>query len=290
MLQGLKTILEDELNFDGLVITDDMMMNGAIATTGSLSESFIEAIKAGNHIILSSTTPLLQDRFWTKSLNLMESDGDFFSTVKNAAIKVLETKLTYLKGENAVPLYPDISSLDEKVPAQGAEDFFLEQAARATTLVKSGNINLNSGKKILIAGGYRAFLSEGIKRFPQAETCYLSQSNSIRENQRILSNAAADSEIVIYCIHSYNLPPSLQTGKESGSQLLPDGKASFNVLVDSYERELIVEALKRNSGNMSAAARSLGLSPRVIHYKIGRLGITPEWYQQQEHSDGDFAG
>ena len=84
------------------------------------------------------------------------------------------------------------------------------------------------------------------------------------------------------CIHGYNLPPSLQTGKESGSQLLPDGKASFNVLVDSYERELIVEALKRNSGNMSAAARSLGLSPRVIHYKINRLGITPEWYVDGE--------
>ena len=84
------------------------------------------------------------------------------------------------------------------------------------------------------------------------------------------------------CIHGYNLPPSLQTGKESGTELLPDGKASLNTLVDSYERELIVEALKRNSGNMSAAARDLGLSPRVIHYKIGRLGITPEWYVDGE--------
>ena len=82
------------------------------------------------------------------------------------------------------------------------------------------------------------------------------------------------------CIHGYNLPPSLQTGKESGTELLPEGKASFNTLVDSYERELIVEALKRNSGNMSAAARDLGLSPRVIHYKIGRLGITPDWYAE----------
>ncbi len=86
------------------------------------------------------------------------------------------------------------------------------------------------------------------------------------------------------CIHGYNLPPSLQTGKTSGSELLPEGKASFNTLMDSYERELIVEALKRNAGNMSAAARDLSLSPRVIHYKIGRLGINPEWYQQDEHS------
>ena len=42
-----------------------------------------------------------------------------------------------------------------------------------------------------------------------------------------------------------------------------------------------MESLKRNHGNMSAAARDLDLSPRVIHYKIRRLGITPEWYQDK---------
>lgn len=103
---------------------------------------------------------------------------------------------------------------------------------------------------------------------------------NVRELENCIERAVLTAQDE--CIHGYNLPPSLQTGKESGTLLLPDGKASFNVLVDSYERELIVEALKRNSGNMSAAARSLGLSPRVIHYKIGRLGITPEWYVDGE--------
>ncbi|MDD3885714.1 MAG: sigma 54-interacting transcriptional regulator [Victivallaceae bacterium] len=84
------------------------------------------------------------------------------------------------------------------------------------------------------------------------------------------------------CIHSYNLPPSLQTGQESGTELLPEGKADFNTLLDSYSRELIVESLKRNNGNMSAAARDLGISPRVIHYQIGKLGITPAWYDQND--------
>ena len=54
-----------------------------------------------------------------------------------------------------------------------------------------------------------------------------------------------------------------------------------NTLVDSYERELIVDALKNHNGNMSAAARALGISPRVIHYKIHRLKITPEWYVRE---------
>ena len=103
---------------------------------------------------------------------------------------------------------------------------------------------------------------------------------NVRELENFIERAVLTAQDE--CIHGYNLPPSLQTGKESGTELLPDGKASLNTLVDSYERELIVEALKRNSGNMSAAARDLGLSPRVIHYKIGRLGITPEWYVDGE--------
>ncbi len=81
------------------------------------------------------------------------------------------------------------------------------------------------------------------------------------------------------CIHGYNLPASLQTGKESGTALLPEGQASFNTLVASYERELIVEAIKRNNGNMSAAGRDLGLSPRVMHYKVNLYGIVPKWYK-----------
>lgn len=217
----IKTILQKELGFSGLIITDDMMMNGSIATTGSLSESFIEAIKAGNHIILSSTTPLLQDRFWTKSLNLMENDREFYTTVKNAAIKVLEAKLIYLKGENSVPLYPDISAIDESIPAKGAEEFFLEQAARATTLLKDGKTGLDNPKnRILIAGGYRAFLTEGKKRFPDAETCYLSQGNTINQNKTTLSNAAKNSDIVIYCVHSYNSRETLKILKNSGKKII----------------------------------------------------------------------
>ncbi|MFA6930709.1 MAG: sigma 54-interacting transcriptional regulator [Lentisphaeria bacterium] len=82
------------------------------------------------------------------------------------------------------------------------------------------------------------------------------------------------------CIHGYNLPASLQTGKESGTELLPEGQASFNTMVASYERELIVEALKRSNGNMSAAGRDLGLSPRVMHYKVNQYGILTEWFKQ----------
>lgn len=81
-------------------------------------------------------------------------------------------------------------------------------------------------------------------------------------------------------IHGYNLPPTLQTGEAAGNAILPSENASLDTLVRSYERELIVDALKRTKGNLSAAGRILSVSPRMMHYKVHRLGITPGWYTQ----------
>jgi len=97
---------------------------------------------------------------------------------------------------------------------------------------------------------------------------------NVRELENCIERAVLTS--TDDCIHSYNLPPSLQTGTTKDSELIKDENASFNTLVESFERELIVEALKKNSGNMSAAGRTLGLSPRVMHYKMKRLSIDAE--------------
>lgn len=97
---------------------------------------------------------------------------------------------------------------------------------------------------------------------PGDQTCLMSYHwpGNVRELENCIERAvltATDD-----CIHGYNLPPSLQTGKESGSELLPEGNASFNTLVNSYERELIVEALKRNGGNhVRRGPRSRSVSP-----------------------------
>ena len=53
-----------------------------------------------------------------------------------------------------------------------------------------------------------------------------------------------------------------------------DGKrAPLDAMMDNYERELIVEAIKRNNENLSAAGRELGISPRMMTYRMHRLGI-----------------
>lgn len=43
--------------------------------------------------------------------------------------------------------------------------------------------------------------------------------------------------------------------------------------VDSYERDLILEALREAGGRQRQAARILGILPTTLHEKMKRLGI-----------------
>ena len=82
-------------------------------------------------------------------------------------------------------------------------------------------------------------------------------------------------------INGYNLPPTLQTAQSTQSELLvSDGQfADYETLVGNFEREIIIEALKFNKGNASAAAKHLQTTSRIILYKIKKLGIEPDLYK-----------
>ncbi len=73
-------------------------------------------------------------------------------------------------------------------------------------------------------------------------------------------------------IYGHNLPPTLQT--PDGTNLTASG--GLRLRVESLERDMIVDALKRSNGNVTAAARDLDITPRMIRYKIKYLGIKPQ--------------
>ena len=52
--------------------------------------------------------------------------------------------------------------------------------------------------------------------------------------------------------------------------------APLDVMMNNYERELITEAIKRHNGNLSAAGRELGVSPRMMNYRMNKLGMKSE--------------
>ena len=76
-------------------------------------------------------------------------------------------------------------------------------------------------------------------------------------------------------IHSYHLPPTLQTGEQSGT--IPS--LSFEEAMESFEKELIIDALKNSAGNMAEAARLLKTTERVLSYSVKKLRINPKSYR-----------
>lgn len=75
-------------------------------------------------------------------------------------------------------------------------------------------------------------------------------------------------------VRTYHLPPTLQTGESSNTE----PSLTFGDAVAGFERELLVDALKKARGNMFQAARNLRESYRVVNYKVKKYGIDPKRY------------
>ncbi len=97
---------------------------------------------------------------------------------------------------------------------------------------------------------------------------------NVRELENCIERAAILSTDGV--IHSYHLPPSLQTAgvaEEVGSGTLKD-------MVSNIEKEIIVEELKRSQGNMSKAARALGITERIMGLRVEKFGIDLKRFKQ----------
>jgi Nif-specific regulatory protein len=90
---------------------------------------------------------------------------------------------------------------------------------------------------------------------------------NVRELENCIEHAVLLSADDV--IHSHNLPPTLQM--PDGSNCSPAGSLSAHIAL--LERDRIVDALKSSQGNITAAARQLGITARMVRYKIKKLGI-----------------
>ena len=76
------------------------------------------------------------------------------------------------------------------------------------------------------------------------------------------------------CIRTYNLPPAIQGPEFAEDPFRPDAPPrTLDEQLDALERRILEAALRRHGGNRSAAGRDLGVSPRMMNYRLKRLGI-----------------
>ncbi|MBT3295986.1 MAG: sigma 54-interacting transcriptional regulator [Verrucomicrobia bacterium] len=100
---------------------------------------------------------------------------------------------------------------------------------------------------------------------------------NVRELENCIERAVLTSQDEV--IHAYSLPPSLQTADQTNTALIPREGVSLKEMLDSYEREVIIDTLKKHRGNAAAAARDLQTTPRIMNYAVKRLDITPGKYR-----------
>lgn len=90
---------------------------------------------------------------------------------------------------------------------------------------------------------------------------------NVRELENCIEHAVLLTDSGV--IHGHHLPPTLQIPQSQDKQAGCSLKACVNIL----ERDMIIDALKRCNGNISAASRELGITSRMTRYKIQKLGI-----------------
>jgi len=73
------------------------------------------------------------------------------------------------------------------------------------------------------------------------------------------------------CIHSYNLPPAMQLAEFAEDPMRPGEMRTLDEQLAAFERRVLEDALARHGGNRSAAGRELGVSPRMMTYRLSRV-------------------
>ncbi|WP_136809138.1 sigma-54 interaction domain-containing protein [Desulfosediminicola flagellatus] len=96
---------------------------------------------------------------------------------------------------------------------------------------------------------------------------------NVRELQNCMERA------VLICdedtIKGIHLPPTLQTS----DQRTGENPLSLTSAVENFEKELIIDGLKKNNGNQTKTAKYLDTSLRIINYKIHQYNIDPKKYK-----------
>jgi beta-N-acetylhexosaminidase len=205
----LRTVLRGRLGFRGMVVTDDMEMEGALNGTRDVATACRRALEAGNDMVLLSHSPPSQEKVWRSLAEAMHREPAFRAVVLEAATRVLEQKLRFLGPRGAAALYPDTGRVAAAVPSPGAAEFFRQSAARAVTLVAGARLPWTParGERVLLCGQLDEFFVEGHARWPLADTLAFPYEPFYGAEADALESVPARArsyDTVVFCLANFN--------------------------------------------------------------------------------------
>ncbi len=108
--------------------------------------------------------------------------------------------------------------------------------------------------------------------------CAYHWPGNVRELENCIARAVLLSEDGT--IRSVHLPPSLQTGRSSGTS----SSGSLEDMMGAYEREILIEAMKDAGGVLAKASRALDTTPRILAYRLKKHGLHAQLVRARRHS------
>ncbi len=203
----MQKVLRQNLDFDGLIITDDLYMQGALIyakqQNWSFAQTCLEAIRAGNDMIMLSGTPNLYGSIWNALIQAYKEDSEIREQINMSVQRIIRTKLRYLRPDNRVPFFPDSQEIHKNLSQEDSQQFFFEHAARSITLVR-GDVPFRppANSKVLLVGKDRSFHTMGRRRYGNAEHLVLSgefyqPDESDRAN---FLRMAPNYDYIIFCL------------------------------------------------------------------------------------------
>ncbi len=167
----LKNVLRDRMGFQGLIITDDMIMAGASAYTHNIASACLESIRSGADMVLVSKDEETFDQAHRLIVKEMKINPDFRRQVQESVLRILRVKLKYLKPAGKTAMIPDVEAVRKFFPDREAERFFYRQCTRSVSFIRNADADFISleDKKVLFVGP-RYFLTVALRRYPEAGT------------------------------------------------------------------------------------------------------------------------
>lgn len=234
-------ILRDRMQFEGIVVTDDMHMEGALVygrrRGWSFGELVRQAIMAGNDLIMLSVTPEFDGPVWNTLITSYRDDPAFRARVDESVRRILRIKLEYLAPPDRVPLLPD-PNFSGALRTSESQAFFGDQAARSVTMVRNAQIPFEPqpGERVLLAGKYEAFFGAGAERYPGSSQFRFRDfefyQSSARDRSALVA-AAAEADRIVFLLSD---PASL--GALAELQRYADRIVVMSTLTPIYFAEL----------------------------------------------------
>jgi beta-N-acetylhexosaminidase len=209
----MKTLLRDEIGFQGIVITDDMEMEGVLNSGIDTPTACRRAIEAGNDMVLISHSPPVQERTWEELRQALRTSASFRRAVTDSARRIITAKVRFFRAGGARSLppsaLPDGTAAARSIPAPGAAEFFFESSCRSVSLLAGARVPFRpaKGDRVLLCGQFPEFIAEGTLRLPAAQPLlfpFMPFYGSRAEDRARVLAAAAASDTVIFCLSNFN--------------------------------------------------------------------------------------